>query len=225
MASYPPFGGAPPTFGDGKPTNRGFPGAGGARNFEDSEPEGESTVIDVVRNRSVPLVLLHVLVLAACGADDGRSAVAEPDIVVEVTLVDFSFQGLPNAVEAGSRLTVTNAAASELHELVAFRLPDSEARPVEELATLPPGELIEALGMPTTVLLAAPGGPEISAVGDGVLSEPGRYAVFCFIPTGVDPGEYLAAAAETEEGPPQVAGGPPHFVLGMFAELVVEPKG
>ncbi len=44
----------------------------------------------------------------------------------------------------------------------------------------------------------------------------------CFIPTGVDPQEYLRVAAETEEGPPQVEGGPPHFVQGMHAELTVE---
>jgi hypothetical protein len=60
-------------------------------------------------------------------------------------------------------------------------------------------------------------------VGDGTLVEPGRYAIACFIPTGADPAEYLEAAAQTEEGPPQgVAGGPPHFVQGMVAELVVD---
>jgi hypothetical protein len=41
------------------------------------------------------------------------------------------------------------------------------------------------------------------------------------IPTGADPDEYLAAAAEAEGGPPDVAGGPPHIAAGMFAELVV----
>jgi hypothetical protein len=93
---------------------------------------------------------------------------------------------------------------------------------VEELAGLSPGELMGALGEPTMVLLAEPaGGTTIPAVGDGTLSEPGRYAVMCFIPTGADPAEYLRVAAETEEGPPQVPGGPPHFVHGMHAELLV----
>ena len=72
-----------------------------------------------------------------------------------------------------------------------------------------------------TVLLAPPGSDEvITAVGNGILLEPGRYAIVCAIPTGADPQEYLTAAA-TSEGPPQVAGGPPHFTQGMFAELTV----
>jgi hypothetical protein len=45
----------------------------------------------------------------------------------------------------------------------------------------------------------------------------------CFIPTGADPDEYLAAAAASEgEAPTGVAGGPPHFVNGMYAELQVD---
>ena len=63
---------------------------------------------------------------------------------------------------------------------------------------------------------------ELSAEGDGTLTEPGRYLVLCAIPTGADPGEYLAAAAASEGGPPEgVAGGPPHFVNGMWAEVTV----
>lgn len=186
--------------------------------------------------------LTAALALAACGGGDDTAAVAEPDPaaaedagaaeadgieeaedeVVEVVLLDFAFDGLPDAVPAGTRFTVVNEAPAELHELVAFRLPDDEDRSVEELTTLSPVELVEALGEPAAVLLAEPGGPQIPAVGDGTLSEPGRYAIMCFIPTGVDPQEYLRVAAETEEGPPQVDGGPPHFVQGMFAELVVE---
>jgi hypothetical protein len=57
--------------------------------------------------------------------------------------------------------------------------------------------------------------------GTGTLSEAGRYALICVIPTGADPDEYLAAAAASEGGPPDVEGGPPHIVQGMFAELTV----
>ncbi|TVR28495.1 MAG: hypothetical protein EA387_00255 [Nitriliruptor sp.] len=141
---------------------------------------------------------------------------------IEVEMVDFAYVGLPDRVPAGTRLSVLNTADEELHELVAFRLPDEEDRGVPELIQLPPEELRPVLGEPTAVLLAAPGGPQISAVGDGTFDEPGRYAILCFIPTGVAPEDYLAAAAETESGPPQVEGGPPHFVQGMYAELVVE---
>lgn len=141
---------------------------------------------------------------------------------VEVELVDFAFVGLPDTIAAGTRLSVVNTAEAELHELVAFRLPDEEERSVPELLRLPPEEAMPILGEPAAVLLAAPGGPQIAAVGDGVLDEPGRYAIVCFIPTGVEPQVYLEAAAATESGPPQVEGGPPHLAQGMYAELIVE---
>lgn len=143
--------------------------------------------------------------------------------VVEVTAIDFGYAGIPASVPAGTRFTLVNDAPAELHELVAFRLPDDEVRPVSELALLPAAELMPILGAePATVLLAAPGGEQIPAVGDGTLATPGRYALICMIPTGVDPAEYLAAAAASAGGPPQVEGGPPHIVHGMWAELVVE---
>ncbi|MEX2626053.1 MAG: hypothetical protein WD225_04170 [Ilumatobacteraceae bacterium] len=153
----------------------------------------------------------------ACGDDDAEVAADEP---VEVTLVDFGFEGLPDSVPAGTAFTVVNEAPAELHELVAFRLPDGEDRPVEELAELEPGELVDTLGEPAAVILAVPDGDPIVAVGDGTLAEPGRYAIMCFIPTGADPDDYLAAAEESE-GPPDVEGGPPHFVHGMLAEITV----
>jgi hypothetical protein len=177
-----------------------------------------------LRWRGGALVAALGLALAACG--DGDEAEATPDPVdgdtIEVSMVDFAFVGLPETTAAGTRLTVVNDAEEELHEVVAFRLPDDEDRAVDELAGLAPGELVQALGEPVTVLLAEPGGEQIPAVGDGTLAEPGRYALMCFIPTGVDPQEYLRVAAETEEGPPQVEGGPPHFVHGMYAEITVE---
>ena len=154
-------------------------------------------------------------------ADDATAAAAEPE-VIEVEMIDFGYLGMPESVPAGTRFTVTNSAEFELHELVAFALDDEDDRALEELIQLSPPELVAALGQPVAVLLAEPGGPQIPAVGDGTLSEPGRYAIMCFIPTGVEPQVYLEAAAATAEGPPQVEGGPPHFVQGMYRELVVE---
>lgn len=144
--------------------------------------------------------------------------------VLEVEAVDYSFENLPDSVPAGTQLALVNNSENELHELVAIRLPDDETRPVEELVQLPEAELgaIMGQGPPATVLLAAPGGEQIAAVGDGTLTEPGRYVVICAIPTGADPQAFLDAAAASAEGPPDVEGGPPHFVHGMFAELTVE---
>ena len=114
--------------------------------------------------------------------------------VIEIEAVDYAFENLPDNVPAGTRLTLANTANAELHELVAIRLPDDETRAVEELMQLPEAELgaIIGAGPPTAVLLAAPGGEQIAAVGDGTLSEPGRYLVFCSIPSGVAPEAYIS---------------------------------
>lgn len=153
--------------------------------------------------------------LAACGDDAGAAA----DGVLEVTMADFHYRNLPDEIPVGTRLAIANTSTTELHELVAFRLPESDDRTVAEILA---GDLAGLLGgtPPAMVLLAAPGGEQIAAVGDGTLEEPGRYLLLCAIPTGADPDEYLAAAA-TSDGPPQVAGGPPHFAHGMADELIV----
>jgi len=176
--------------------------------------------------RLLAAVALLGAVAVACSDDDDTSADAPADDApdtVAVELVDYAFVGLPASVPAGTKLTVTNSSAAEMHELVAIRIPDTETRTVAELLQLPEEEADAIFGdtMPATVLLAAPGGPQVDAVGDGTIAEPGRYAVVCFIPTGADPDEFLAAA-EGSDGPPEVAGGPPHAMNGMFAELVVE---
>lgn len=160
-----------------------------------------------------------VLLAASCGSSDAGADEAAGD--VEVTMVDFAYVDLPASVPAGTRLSVVNDADAELHELVAFRLPDGEARPVTELVGRPMDELGGVLGPPVAVLLAAPRDEQVAAVSDGTLTDTGRYAILCFIPTGADPAGYLAAAA-TSDGPPEVPGGPPHLVYGMVAELVVE---
>ena len=71
------------------------------------------------------------------------------------------------------------------------------------------------------VILATPGTDEqIVAVGEPSFGEPARYLILCAIPTGADPDEHLAAAA-TSDGPPDVAGGAPHFASGMYAAITV----
>jgi hypothetical protein len=162
------------------------------------------------------LLMCAPLAFAACGDDTDASA---SDGVLDVTLSDFSFGDVPDEIPAGTRLQVDNVSDSELHELVAVRLADGDDRPVDEIVASSLDEVM-ASGPPTAVLLAAPGGEQIAAVGDGVLSEPGRYLLLCAIPTGADVQEYLEAAA-TGEGPPQVDGGPPHFVNGMVDDVVV----
>jgi hypothetical protein len=169
----------------------------------------------------IPVVLLAsgLMALAACGDEPDATA---GDGVVEVTLSDFSFGDLPDEIPAGTRLDIENTSEDELHELVAVRLADGDDRSVDELVASGLDEVLAA-GPPAAVLLAAPGADQITAVGDGTLPEPGRYLLLCAIPTGADVEQYLAAAA-TSDGPPQVDGGPPHFLNGMVDDLVVTER-
>ena len=159
---------------------------------------------------------------SATATAEATEAAAE---TVEVTAVDYGYEGLPETVKAGTKFTLVNSSESELHEFVAFRVPDDETRSAEELTKLSEEELGPLLANgPATVILAAPGtGPDanIPAVGDGTLTEPGRYIIICGIPTGADPEAYLAAAATSGNEAPQVEGGAPHFVAGMYGEVTV----
>jgi len=159
------------------------------------------------------LVALAALGAACGGGDDTKT----------VTAADYSFQNLPKEVDAGTTLAFKNASTKELHEMVVIRIPDDERRSVQELVNLPEAQQ-EALfsGEPAMVLFAPPGGEVIKAVGDGKLTEKGRYAVICAVPTGADPAAYLQAAQAGGNGPSQVAGGPPHLVQGMYGQITVK---
>lgn len=139
---------------------------------------------------------------------------------VEVTAIDYAYVDLPAEAAAGTAFTLNNTSGAELHEFVAFKLPDDETRGVHEIMMLPPEEANAILepGL-TTVILAPPEGDNIVPVGDAVLHEPGRYAILCFIPTGIAPQEYLDAVAAT--GEPPTSDDPPHFVHGMMGEIIV----
>lgn len=164
---------------------------------------------------SAGAVMAFATLAAACGGGDDTKT---------VTAADYSFQNLPKEVDAGTTFKLENSSARELHEMVLIRVPDSETRPVTELVKLPESELGRLFaGDPAMVLLRPPGGGEqINAVGNGKVTEKGRYAVICAIPTGADPAAYLAAAQNSQGGPPNVPGGAPHFANGMFGELKVK---
>jgi plastocyanin len=158
---------------------------------------------------------------AASATTTGTAAAGQ---TVEVTAVDYKFEGLPATVKAGTKLTMTNGSTDEAHELVAIRLPDDEKRPVSELITLPDEELGEIVSTePAAVLIAGPGDDAMAVVGDGTLEEAGRYAIVCFIPVGADPAEILAPPSDDATPPAEEEpSGPPHASQGMYAELTVE---
>lgn len=184
------------------------------------------------RLRFAAVLACSAVLFAACGDDKKpteaaattTTAASAAGDTVKVKGVDYKYEGLPDEIEAGTKVEFSNGSTKELHEFVAMRIADSETRTVAELVKLPESETeaIFGSGPPATVLLAPPGGAEtIQAVGDGTISAPGRYAVACFIPTGADPAAYLAASQSGGDGPPDVPGGPPHALNGMFAELKV----
>lgn len=164
----------------------------------------------------ITIAVALLMLTGACSSDQ-----LEPT-TVEVRAVDYGFEGLPDRVAAGSTFTLVNESSVELHELVAIRLPDDEARSADELVQLPPEEMAAFFPLVETVMIAPPEGDGFAVEGVGTLTDPGRYLIICAIPTGANPDEYMAAAAESEGGPPQVAGGPPHLAMGMYGEVVVE---
>ena len=188
--------------------------------------------------RLAPLALIGALTFAACGddGDDAADAAApettsaptdttahadHPSVVVDG--IDYGFEHLPDEVPAGTMLTFRNTSDEEFHEMVVMRVPDEETRSVGQLAALPPEEAdaIFADVMPTLVSVAAPGEEGMPVVGDGMVTEPGRYAVVCFIPVGADP-EAVVAAMQTESStPPDLGDGPPHVSQGMYGEFTV----
>jgi hypothetical protein len=186
--------------------------------------------------RRALLLLVPLLALAgaaACGEDDDPEAsasstteaaaaeAAEAAEAVDVVAVDYHFEDLPEQIDPGTALTLRNDSEGEVHELVAMAIPPEETRAVDELVALPEEELFAAVpGEPALVMVAPPGEDAITVLGDEVLPA-GRYLVLCAIPTGADPDAFMAAMQTATDGPPDVAGGPPHLVSGMYAELVV----
>lgn len=123
------------------------------------------------------------------------------------TAADYEYSGLPDvAVSGPNALTLTNE-GEEFHEMLLLRINDDVDLTAKQLLALP-----EAEGMSKSV----PAGITFSAPGETGTSffdlKPGRYVIACFIPKGLKPGS----------PPPEDA--PPHFTLGMVADLkVLEP--
>ena len=194
------------------------------------------------RARGLVLSVVAVLALAvgaaACSDDSGDSGDTESaedtiattapaettttteagPTTVEVTAADYAFAGVPETVAAGSTIALTTEAGGEPHEVVAALLPADETRPADELVALPDAEI----GMlfaeePALVTIAMPGTTDTPGpvVGDGALTEPGRYLLLCTFPQGT-----TVEDVENSTGPLQ--GDDPHYTLGMFSELTVE---
>lgn len=130
--------------------------------------------------------------LAECGFEE-----------IEVSGVDFAFDGVPEQLEAGTyAFNFTNDAAEEFHVLALVRINDDVTESFEEILQLPE-EQAQSNVTDVGGTAADPGGSDVFFVD----LEPGRYGVLCPIPVGT--------IGDTE------GTGPPHFVEGMFAEFEV----
>ena len=140
---------------------------------------------------------------------------------LELTAVDYAYDGVPGEVSAGTQLALVGAPDAEPHEAVVFRLAEDETRSAQEILAEggpdapPPGEF-------AGVLIAPPGGaPGFAPEGPVVLDQPGRYLLVCFIPVGTTPDAFAALAEGGGTAADLPATGPPHFTKGMAAELTV----
>lgn len=191
------------------------------------------------RTSGIGVVAIALLLAGACGSDDdssdaqaeasdGDTEAAESSVVI--TADDYAYAGVPETITAGTTVVIQNDSDAEVHELLAWRLPDDETRPVSELVGLPAEELEVLLaGPPVITPLAPPGADSASLPAPAVLTEPGRYALVCLIPTGAPPDEVMAAVqafieagGDAPGGPDYPDTGPPHVVNGMFADVVVQ---
>jgi len=159
---------------------------------------------------------------APAGTADGGSMPAGHQMIT-VEGVDYAFENLPASVPAGTMLGFHNSSEAEFHEMVVTPIPDEETRPVTELVTLPEDEINAIFGEtePAAALVAGPGEDGIAVFGDGTVTEPGRYAVVCFIPVGADPAAVAAAMQSPTSEPTDLGDGPPHASAGMVAEFEV----
>lgn len=181
------------------------------------------------------LALTGTLALAACGSDDdepaasGDPATTEAEApetteaeILEVTGIDYAFEGIPSTVAAGTELTFVNGSEEEAHELILMRINDDETRGVQELLQLPEEEAMKSVTMKGVAVAATPGSEGEVVDGELVVDEPGRYVALCFIPVGADPVAMQEAQDSGEPPAEDPDAGPPHFTRGMVQEFTVE---
>ncbi|HEV2070928.1 MAG TPA: hypothetical protein VGR26_14150 [Acidimicrobiales bacterium] len=128
---------------------------------------------------------------------------------VEVTGVDYAFQGVPKTVPAGPvAITFTND-GGEVHELALARINDDVDESFGDVLQLPQEEALQKVSLSGRVF-AFPGASDTAFLD----LEPGRFGIACFIPVGSTP--QAVESGEKVEGPPHA------IAEGMFAELTVE---
>jgi hypothetical protein len=165
---------------------------------------------------------------AAVATTQAAPATTQPP-PIEITAVDYAYEGLPEVVPAGTRLTLVNASTEAFHSALVIRLRPDDDRTVEELAALDLFDIVDEtgtdfkIGTVQAMFAAAPGKEGYAiALGSPTVFNPGRYVVLDIFPVGADPVE---AKQRAEYGPPtpeQLEGTIPHYQAGLIAEFTVE---
>jgi len=122
----------------------------------------------------------------------------------DVTGVDYGFEGVPATLSTGYHIVNFTNTGNENHEMFAFRFNEGTTESIDELFALPEEEAFSKI-TPVNATFAPSGATETVS---WMLTEPGRYAVFCAIPVG--------SVGETD------GDGAPHFTQGMVEEFTVE---
>ena len=117
---------------------------------------------------------------------------------LDVTGVDYAFEGLPEEVAAGPVSIAFTDGGTEEHEIMVVKLAPGETLTLDELLALPPDEAFAHV-VPIAVTWGAPGETSYTAMD----LEPGTYFALCNIPIGGG-----------EEGAP-------HHTAGMKQTFVV----
>jgi hypothetical protein len=120
---------------------------------------------------------------------------------IDVTAVDYSYQGIPEELEAGTTaFTFTNDSESEDHMMAILKKKDGVDLTWDELLALPEDEAEASTEFRGEAF--APAGETSATLAD---LDAGEYLAVCFIPVGS----------------PEVEDGPPHFTEGMKQEFTV----
>jgi hypothetical protein len=128
---------------------------------------------------------------------------------IEVTGNEYSFEGLPSTVPAGTVAISFTDTGAELHELALYRVKGKDSvKKIVGLSEKEQRKKLEEIGGTFAMQ-----GQTTYTVAE--LSKPGRYAVICHLPVGSTSVEALEEAGEQHDAKS-------HAQEGMYATITVE---
>jgi hypothetical protein len=136
---------------------------------------------------------------------------------VDVTMADYSFEGIPSRLDKGVVAFSLRNEGTELHEFSVGRLKGDAT--LDDILDLPADASEKQLAKLVQPVrgggFAFPGQSDVALVD---FEKSGKYVALCFIPVGTTPEAAAAAENESEEGGPS---GTPHFHEGMAVQFNV----